>query len=728
MKQVAQNYKSGELVVLDVPVPACRSGGVLVRSLFSLISTGTELMKVTEARLSLLGKARARPDQVKKVLDSVAQQGPVATYQKAINKLDSYTPLGYSLCGVVVEVGPGAEEFSVGDVVAAAGNEFALHAEVNWVPTNLCVRVPESVAPEHAAFATVGAIAMQGVRQGEVQLGETACVIGLGLVGQLVVRLLVAAGVRVVGVDTVEDRCRMAEAAGAVACASADADGTAYVEQVLRATTGGLGADHVFLAAGGATNGPVELAARLARDRARVVDIGKTRLDLPWNAYYEKELDVRFSRSYGPGRYDDQYELEGIDYPAGYVRWTERRNLQCFLDLIAAGSLEVTSLVTGTRPVTEAEEVYGALRDGTLTGVGFLFEYPRVHDGVAGDGPAAPHGLPVPPPSERRFPARPTSGAVRLGFIGAGSYATSMLLPHLAKHEGAVLGTVATTRSLSAVNAQRKFGFESVTTDADTVLADPDIDAVFVVTRHHSHADFVCRALEHGKTVFVEKPLALTRADVDRVLEVVTRTGNDRIMVGFNRRFAPLLVGLRRRFGAAGGPVSARYLVNAGRLEASSWYLDEQLEGSRFLGEGGHFIDTLTAWVGHPPVEVGAVQTGDGSDIHVTLRFGDGSVGTISYATDGDSRFPKETLDVTGGGRNARLDNFTRATVWSRAGKDVKRSYGGQDKGQQAELDRFLESVRLGTPMPIDLDSIVATTRATIAVGESVVTGHPVLL
>jgi predicted dehydrogenase len=386
----------------------------------------------------------------------------------------------------------------------------------------------------------------------------------------------------------------------------------------------------------------------------------------------------------------------------------------------------VTSLVSGTRPVTEAEEVYGALRDGTLSGVGFLFEYPRADDDATGDGEAAPQGLPVPPPSGRRDPARPRSGAVRLGFIGAGSYATSMLLPHLAKHEGAVLRTVATTRSLSAVNAQRKFGFASVTTDADTVLSDPDIDAVFVVTRHHSHADFVCRALEHGKTVFVEKPLALTRADVDRVLEVVARTGNDRIMVGFNRRFAPLLVDLRRRFGLAGGPVSARYLVNAGRLDASSWYLDEQLEGSRFLGEGGHFIDTLTAWVGHPPVEVSAVQTADGSDVHATLRFGDGSVGTIAYATDGDSRFPKETLDVTGGGRNARLDNFTRAIVWSRAGKDVKRSYGGQDKGQRAELDRFLESVRLGTPMPIDLDSIVATTRATIAVGESLVAGRPV--
>ena len=726
MKQVGQNYRSGELVVLDVPEPACKPGGVLVRSLYSLISTGTELMKVTEARLSLLGKARARPDQVRKVLDSMAQQGPVATYKKAITKLDSYTPLGYSLCGVVVEVGAGAEEFAVGDLVAAAGNEFALHAEVNWVPVNLCVPVPEGVAPEHAAFATVGAIAMQGVRRGEPQLGEMACVIGLGLVGQLVVRLLVAAGVRVVGIDTVAERCRLAEAAGAMSCASPDDEGAAYVEQVIRTATGGLGADHVFLAAGGHTNGPVELAARLARDRARVVDIGKTRLDLPWNAYYEKELDVRFSRSYGPGRYDDRYELDGVDYPAGYVRWTERRNLGCFLDLLADGSVEVGTLVSGTHPVTDAADVYEQLRTGALRGVGFLFEYPNVEsttDDSAG-GTQRPVGSAV--PAVTRRPSRPATPVVRLGFIGAGSYASSMLLPHLAKHPGVTLGAVATTRSLSAVNAQRTFGFESTTTDAEEVLADPSIDAVFVVTRHHSHAGFVCRALEHGKAVFVEKPLALTRAEVDGILDVVERTGNDRIMVGFNRRFAPLLVGMRQRFGAAGTPVSARYLVNAGRMTAGSWYLDEQLEGSRFLGEGGHFIDTVSWWVGHHPVEVSAVGTPGGSDLHATVRFADGSLATITYSTDGDTRVPKETLDVSGGGRNARLDNFSRATVWTRSGRDAKRSFTGQDKGQRAELDAFLEAVRLGAAMPIGLDSLVATTRTTIAVSESLVSGEAV--
>ena len=317
MKQIAQNYKSGELAVLESPAPVCRPGGVLVRSLFSLISTGTEMMKLAEAKMSMVGKARARPDQVRKVLDTVAQQGAVAAYKKVMNRLDSYTPLGYSLCGVVIEVGQGAEEFRVGQLVAAAGNEYALHAEYNWIPVNLCAPVPAGVAPEHAAFATVGSIAMHGVRRAEVQLGDTACVIGLGLVGQLVVRLLIAAGVRVVGLDVIEERCRLAEQAGAVLCAAPTDDGLNAVQRSLDEISGGLGADHIFLAAGGSSNGPVETAARLARDRARVVDIGKTRLDLPWNAYYDKELDVRFSRSYGPGRYDERYELEGIDYPAG---------------------------------------------------------------------------------------------------------------------------------------------------------------------------------------------------------------------------------------------------------------------------------------------------------------------------------------------------------------------------------------------------------------------------
>ena len=721
MKQVAQNYKSGELSVLDVPAPACRPGGVLVQSRFSLISTGTEMMKLTEAKLSMVGKARARPDQVRKVLDTVSQQGAVATYKKVMNRLDSYTPLGYSLCGVVVEVGQGAEEFQVGQVVAAAGNEYALHAEYNWVPLNMCVPVPREVQPEHAAFSTVGAIAMHGVRRGEPQLGETACVIGLGLVGQLVVRLLIAAGVRVVGLDVLEDRCQRAEQAGAAACAAPTPEGIAAIEKALAELTGGRGADHVFLAAGGASNGPVETAVKLARDRAKVVDIGKTRLDLPWNAYYDKELDVRFSRSYGPGRYDDRYELQGIDYPAGYVRWTERRNIESFLDLLAHKEIEVETLVTGTFPIEQAAAAYEGLSSGEVPAVGVLLEYP------APVAEAPPRTLGRVVTGEVTSPAA-KNGALAVGFIGAGNYASSMLLPHLAKMDTVRMTHVATNRSLSAANAQRRFGFANMSTSAEAVLGDSSLDAIFIVTRHHTHADLVCRALETGKAVFVEKPLALTREELDRVLEAVEKTGNDRLMVGFNRRFAPLLTEMRDKFGPAGDSSVTRYLVNAGQLAGDSWYTNEELEGSRFTGEGGHFIDTVAWWADSLPEEVYAIRGPAHDDVQAVIKMRNGSNATITYVTGGNVRYPKETLDSAAGGRNARLDNFTKAGVWVGRKQATLRSRGGPDKGQQREIAAFAEAVRTGGPMPISLESLVATTSATIAVADSLLSGHPELV
>jgi predicted dehydrogenase/threonine dehydrogenase-like Zn-dependent dehydrogenase len=720
MKQIAQNYKSGELIVLEAPAPTCRPGGVVVQSLFSLISTGTEIMKLAEAKMSMVGKARARPDQVRKVLDTVSQQGAVATYKKVMSRLDSYTPLGYSLCGVVVEVGRGAEEFHVGQLIAAAGNEYALHAEYNWIPVNLCVPVPRGVSPEHAAFSTVGAIAMHGVRRAEVQLGDTACVVGLGLVGQLVVRLLIASGVRVIGLDVIDERCRLAEQAGAVSCAAPTGEAMDAVQRSLDEISGGRGADHVFLAAGGSSNGPVETAARLARDRARVVDIGKTRLDLPWNAYYDKELDVRFSRSYGPGRYDARYEVEGIDYPVGYVRWTERRNLECFLDLLARKEIEVETLVSGIFPLENASTVYADLASGALKAVGVLLEYPArpaasepraATSLVRAVAPAAPRGR--------------SDGRLAIGFIGAGNYASAMLLPRLADMNTAYLAHVATTRSLSAVNAQRHFGFTKASTSSDAVFDDAGLDAIFIVTRHHTHADMVCRALETGKAVFVEKPLALTREEIDRIVEVIAETGNDRLMVGFNRRFAPLLVQLRSQFGPVSSTAVTRYLVNAGPLAADSWYGNDSLEGSRFTGEGGHFVDTLSWWAGSLPEEVYAVPGPEKDDVQVTVRFQNGSSGTITYVTAGNSRFPKETLDAAAGGRSARLDNFRSATVWAGRRHSSTRSRGGQDKGQRAELAQFVEAIKTGAPMPIPIESLVATTRATIAVRESLLTGRP---
>jgi predicted dehydrogenase/threonine dehydrogenase-like Zn-dependent dehydrogenase len=720
MKQIAQNYKSGELTVLDVPAPVCRPGGVLVRSLFSLISTGTEMMKVSEASMSMVGMARARPDQVRKVLDQVQQQGLVTTYKKVMHKLDSYTPLGYSLCGVVTEVGRGAEEFKVGQLVACAGNEQALHAEYNWVPVNLSAVVPQGVLPEHAAFATVASIAMHGVRRAEVQLGETAAVIGLGLIGQLVVRLLIAAGVQAIGIDPVPDRCRLAEKAGAAACGSPDELDSILAE--LARITNGRGADYVFLSAGGSSNGPVEAAVKLARDRARVIDIGKMKLDLPWNAYYEKELDVRFSRSYGPGRYDTRYELEGIDYPAGYVRWTEKRNLESFLALVARNELEVGTLIDGVFPMADAANVYRDLMSGELKAIGVLLEYPVPPEDAP--APATSRVLPRARAPRHVAPGKTPKEQIAIGFVGAGNYASSMLLPHLARLKTANLAHVATTKSLSSVNAQRKFGFTTASTNADSVFEDESLDAIFIVTRHATHAELVCRALDTGKAVYVEKPLALTREETDQIAAAIEKTGNDRLMVGFNRRFAPLLTAMKKGFGAGASTSVTRYLVNAGPLAKDSWYLNEEAEGSRFTGEGGHFIDTLSWWADSVAEEVYAVCGPEKGAVQATLRFANGASGTIAYLTGGNVRYPKETMDATGGGRSARLDNFRSVTVWTGRGKNTAKARGGQDKGQRSEMEQFIEAVRTGAPMPISINSLLATTRATIAAGESLLSGR----
>ncbi|MFD9892248.1 bi-domain-containing oxidoreductase [Amycolatopsis sp. NPDC059027] len=721
MKQVVQNYKSGELALLEVAAPACKAGGVLVRTLFSLISTGTEMMKVSEASLSLVGKARARPDQVAKVVQSVATNGLAATYRKAINKLDSYTPLGYSLCGVVEQVGDGIEDVQIGDLVACAGNEQALHAELNWVPKNLYSRVPAGVDPRHAAFGTVGSIAMQGVRRGEPQLGDVALVIGLGLIGQLVVQLLTASGVRVIGVDPDPTRCELGEKLGALACGNPASE---QIEAAVAEITAGHGVDQVYLAAGGSTNEPVELAAKLARDRGRIVDIGKCKLDLPWNAYYEKELEVRFSRSYGPGRYDPEYELQGRDYPIGQVRWTERRNIESVLDLIARKRIDVEPLISHVADFSTAVETYRKLNDGELKAVAVLFRYPdaladvHVQEAIL----TAPRVA----PATKVAKALPLGQPLRLGFIGAGNYASSMLLPHLAEMTDVQLRHVATTSALSGANAQRKFGFAEASTEVDKVLEDPSIDAVFVVTRHSSHAELTRRALLAGKAVFVEKPLALSEKELTTVVEAIEESGNDRLQVGFNRRFAPLLLEARGQFGPRVGAASVRYLVNAGRLEHNSWYNQVDSEGSRFAGEGGHFIDTVSWLLGSDPVSVYACATPSGADLQILLRYPDGSTASISYATSGSSGFPKETLDVVADGKVLKFDDFVRASVFSRKKWASSRIPKGRDKGQRAELEAFVRAVRRGSPMPVSLNSLVATTLTTLAVQRSLTTGTPV--
>ncbi len=722
MKIISQNYKTGRIRIEDTRAPALKAGGILVRTRYSLISAGTEGMKVREGKMSLVEKARARPDQVKKVLQSVQQQGLAATLTKVWNKLDTLTPLGYSLAGIVTAVGADAAEFRVGQAVACAGAGYANHAEENYIPRNLAAAVPDGVTLPQAAFATVGAIALQGFRQAQMQLGETACVIGLGLIGQLLAQILRAAGMTVIGLDLAADRCALAVALGAAAAFQPDDAG---LPDAVRRLGGGLGADVIFITAAGDTNAPVELAARLGRDRARVVDIGKTRLDLPWKEYYEKEMEVRFSRSYGPGRYDPNYEERGVDYPAGYVRWTEQRNLAAFLQLVARGQVRLDPLIAAIHPFDRAEAVFDALAAGGTAGPGILFEYP----------PANPAPVrPAPPPAPTAAAGRPPiQGPVRFGVIGAGNYASTMLLPHLAARNDARLIAVCTATALSGANARRKFPFERAESDYSAVLAAPDIDAVLIATRHAAHATMTAAALRAGKAVFVEKPLALDRAGLEQVREAAAASGNDRLQVGFNRRFAPLIRQAADFFRTRAGPLVMNYRVHAGQLDRNSWYLDPA-EGSRFIGEAGHFLDVFAFLTGARPVTVFAAAPqpaqptpDDAENLAVTVSYSDGSVGNLLYLTQGGGKTPKEWLEIFGGGRTAQLDNFAGLSLFDGSSRRRVRARG-VDKGQRGELAAFIGAVQSGGAMPIALDSLLDTTLATLAAAESARSGRPVPL
>ncbi len=722
MKQVVQNYKSGELTLLDVPGPTCRPGGVVVRTEYSLVSTGTERMKVAESRMSLAGMARARPDQVRKVLDTVTQQGVMSTYRKVMNRLDSYTPLGYSVSGIVTEVGEGAP-FEVGQRVACGGNQYAHHAEYNWVPTNLCVPVPESVDAADAAFTTVGAIALQAFRQSEARLGEVSCVIGLGLIGQLLVQILRSAGVNVVGIDPSDQRRELAQRAGAAATSGPGAEERAVVTDAVARMTDGAGADHVFLAAATDDRGPLFTAAELLRDRGRIVDVGKCNLDLPWDKYYEKELDVRFSRSYGPGRYDPVYEEGGVDYPIGYVRWTERRNMKAFLELVADGRVDLGRLEPSTHAFEDAVGVYDDLDGGEIDNVAVVFRYPA--PSVTDAPPAAAVHRTVPAP-------RPALGRVGVGVIGAGNYASTMLLPHLAANGDVALRGVATTTALSGATAQSRFGFELATTDYRQVLADDAVDAVVIATRHATHAELVVEALLAGKSVFVEKPLAVNEAQLAGILRTVAETGNDRLQVGFNRRFAPLLNKMRDVCGDVRGPSTLTYEVRAGALASDSWYGQTDTQGTRFVGEGCHFIDTASWWLGSDPIDVVATAApGDPDHLVCTLRYPDGSTASIAYLTgEAPRRYPKETMTVHAAGRTARLSNYSQFEVWRGRRRTWRRSLKSVDKGQAGEMAAFIEAVRTGSPMPITVESLATTTMATFLAHESASSGTriPVVL
>jgi predicted dehydrogenase/threonine dehydrogenase-like Zn-dependent dehydrogenase len=711
MKQVVQNYRTGELRVDDVPAPIARARGLLVQTLVSAVSAGTEKSKVDLARKSLVGKAMSRPDQVKKVLDTLKKEGARATFSKVRNKLDALSPLGYSAAGRVVAVGDGCEGFGVGDVVACAGAGFANHAELLWVPANLCSKVPDGVTPEAAAFATIGAIALQGVRQAEAQLGETIAVIGLGLLGQLTVQLLRAAGCRVIGVDVDAWKVELARSQGAHLALSRSDDvvGQTY------AFTDGRGADSIIITAAAPNNDPVVLAGDIARDRAHVVMVGAVPLDVPRSPYYEKELDVRLSRSYGPGRYDKNYEEKGLDYPVGYVRWTENRNMQAFLHAIAAGQVQLDGLITHRVPLVEAERAYNLIAgDSGERFLGVVLTYP--------DEPVRTR------PVVKSAVATRARGA-RLGFIGAGSFAGGTLLPILKASAGVSLVSVCSASGLTARDAARRHGFAKACASPDEILEDEGIDAVVITTRHDSHAELAARALARGKAVFVEKPLALTRAQLSEVMTAAST--NPALVVGFNRRFSPHTAIVQRAFAGIAGARVIMIRVNAGAIPADSWIHDPESGGGRILGEVCHFVDLAQTLADSTirRVHATAIALPDPAsrlrdNVAITLELDNGSLANILYTSKGDPALGKERVEVFAGGVSAVIDDFVTTTV-VRGGK-TERHKTTQDKGHREELSRFLRMLASGGPSPTPMWAVHSSSLATIAAVESLDVGAPI--
>ncbi|MDD5367653.1 MAG: bi-domain-containing oxidoreductase [Anaerolineaceae bacterium] len=715
MKQLLQSLRSGETSVTEVPLPQPRPGFALVRTAASLVSAGTERTLVAFAEKNLVGKALSRPDLVRQVVDKARREGIITTLEAAFNRLDQPMPLGYSSAGTIVAVGEGLHGFQMGDRVACAGGGFAVHAEYGLVPQNLLAKLPPEVDFESGAFATLGAIALHGLRLGLPQVGERVAVIGLGLLGLLAVQLARAAGCSVFGVDLDARRVELACQLGARAVTREAA------EDAGRAFSQGLGCDLVLICADSASDDPVALAGALARDRGRVVAVGAVGLDIPRKVYYEKELDFRVSRSYGPGRYDSNYEERGQDYPAGFVRWTEGRNLQAVVDLMAAGKLDVRPIITHRFPIDQAPQAYelitGKLHEPFL---GVLLTYPPPSDLEITAEMQQVRVAPAQPPSS----TTPPTVDIRLGVLGAGNYASAMFLPAVLRAGGAARVGIASGSGLSARNAAARFGFQYASSSEQQVLTDPEINLVAILTRHNQHARQVLAALQNGKHAFCEKPLAITAAELDEIEAVLSQGETPLLTAGFNRRFAPMAVRLKQFLAGRSEPLLASYRVNAGFLPLTHWLHDPQVGGGRIVGEGCHFIDFLSFLVGANPVEVTAVALPDAGryredNVLITLTYPDGSLGSLTYLANGDKSFPKERVEVFYAGRAAALDDFRTLELVHDGQRQVSSSRLRQDKGHQALWEAFLAAVRKGGPPPIPYNQVIGTSRAALAAVQS---------
>lgn len=712
MKQVLQDLRGGATRVVEVPCPAVQPGCLLVRNEASLISAGTERMLVRFGRATLLEKARQNPERVRQALEKVRSDGVLATLDAVRTKLETPLPLGYSSAGIVVAVGTGVAQFRVGDRVASNG----AHAELVCVPEKLCASVPTGVTAGAAAFTAVTSVSLHGIRLLEPSLGESCVVIGLGLLGLLAIQMLQAAGVRVLGFDVDAERCQLARGLGAhseVLEEGADpvAMGVAFGD--------GIGVDSVLITASTFSNDPVNQAARMCRKRGRIVQVGLTGLALERDSFYMKELSFRVACSYGPGRYDAEYEDKGHDYPLGYVRWTEQRNFGAVLDMLARGRLNVEPLVSHRIPVERAGEAYELMQSDR--GVAILLEYPGNSDRqysldlhTVEVSPGAGHGATGPA----------ARGEIVVGVIGAGNFAVRTLLPLLPR-KGCRREVIASQGGVNSGHAARKFGFTKATTNGAAVLGDPTVNSVLVLTRHDSHARYVVEGLRRGHAVFVEKPLCLSLSELQLVAEAYAAATAPNLMVGFNRRFAPHILLVRRLLEGIAEPKCFVMTVNAGVLRADHWSHDPAIGGGRLVAEGVHFVDLLRFLAGAPIVESRGWCVGDrpgmptrDDQATIALRFSDGSWGAIHYLGNGAASFPKERLEVFVGGRVLQLDNYRALRGFGWPGFRLQRALW-RDKGHRACLDAWLASVRTGGPAPIAFAEIEEVHRVIFALRDS---------
>lgn len=712
MKQIIQNMRDGKTSIVDLPVPSVKQKTALVQTCNSLVSAGTERMLVEFAEKNLIGKASSRPDLVSQVLNKARREGLIPTIEAAFNKLDQPMVLGYSSAGTIIEVGEGLQGFKPGDRVACAGGGFAVHAEYGVIPQNLLVHLPDQVDFESAAFTTLGAIALQGFRLAQPQLGESIAIIGLGLLGLLTAEIAKAAGCSVFGIDLAADRVALAKEMQVNAVLRVNC------EEFASTFTANHGFDHVLICADTSSDDPIELAGRLARDHGTVIAVGAVGLTIPRKIYYEKELDLKISRSYGPGRYDPGYEEGGQDYPYGYVRWTEGRNLQAFVELLARGKINLKPLISHRFPIEQASQAYELITGKTKEPfLGVLITYPRSS---------------IKP--ERKVTLSTTASpaaSVKLGVLGAGNYAQAVFLPVVKKTGIADLVGISSASGLSAKHAAQKFGFQFASSTETDLLENDQINTVLILTRHQQHAMQVINALKHHKSVYCEKPLAIHADELAEIESQLCQPGTPLLTVGFNRRFAPLAIQLKQYFSTRSEPMVIHYRVNAGFLPANHWLNDPLQGGGRLIGEGCHFIDFITFMVGSLPVSVNARSLPDSGKYHqdncvVTLRFTDGSLGTMTYLANGNKNFSKERVEVFNGGRIGILDDFRTLELVSETRRQVIRSRLKQDKGHQAAWQGFLNAVsQTGTP-PIPYEELIAVQKACLAAVQSITSGKEV--